>query len=72
MIEDILEDKGVTGLFLMDKICLFSIDDANTAIERLENCISDIREAANKVSDIENGNFGDYVTIDMKRSAGLV
>ena len=28
MLGNILEDKGVTGLFLMDKICLFSIDDA--------------------------------------------
>lgn len=69
MVTDILEDrgdKGVTGLFLMDKICLFSIDDANTAIKRLENCISDIREAANKVPNIKNGNFGDLVTIEMK------
>lgn len=69
MIGDILEDKGTTGatgLFLMDKICLFSIDDANTAIKRLENCISDIREAANKVPNIKNGNFGDLVTIEMK------
>ena len=66
MLGNILEDKGVIGLFLMDKICLFSIDDADTAIKRLENCISDIREAANKVPDIENGNFGDPVTIEMK------
>lgn len=65
MLGNILRDKGV-GLFLMDKICLFSIDDADTAIKRLENCISDIREAANKVPDIENGNFGDPVTIEMK------
>ena len=69
MIGDILEDKGTagaTGLFLMDKICLFSVDDANTAIKRLENCISDIREAVNKVPNIKNGNFGDLVTIEMK------
>ena len=66
MLGNILEDKGVTGLFLMDKICLFSIDNVDTAIKRLENCISDIREAANKVPDIENENFGDPVTIEMK------
>ena len=66
MIGNILEDKGVAGLFLMDKICLFSIDNVDTAIKRLENCISDIREAANKVPDIENENFGDPVTIEMK------
>ena len=66
MIGNILEDKGVAGLFLMDKICLFSIDSADTAIKRLENCISYIREAVNKVPDIENGNFRDLVTIEMK------
>lgn len=71
MVTDILEDrgdKGVTGLFLMDKICLFSIDDANTAIKRLENCISYIREAADQVPDIENGNLGDPVTIKMEEA----
>ena len=65
MIGNILEDKGVAGLFLMDKICLFSIDSADTAIKRLENCISYIREAADQVPDIENGNLGDPVTIKM-------
>ena len=71
MVTDILEDrgdKGVTGLFLMDKICLFSIDDADTAIKRLENCISYIREAADQVPDIENGNLGDPVTIEMEEA----
>ena len=69
MVTNILEDrgdKGVAGLFLMDKICLFSIDDADTAIKRLENCISYIREAADQVPDIENGNLGDPVTIEME------
>ena len=73
MVTDILEDrgdKGVTGLFLMDKICLFSIENADTAIKRLEKCISDIREAADQVPDIENGNFGDPVTIEMKEAQG--
>ena len=68
MLGNILEDKGVTGLFLMDKICLFSIDDADTAIKRLENCISYIREAADQVPDIENGNLGDPVTIEMEEA----
>ena len=71
MVTDILEDrgdKGVTGLFLMDKICLFSIDSADTAIKRLENCISYIREAADQVPDIENGNLGDPVTIEMEEA----
>ena len=68
MLGNILEDKGVTGLFLMDKICLFSIDSADTAIKRLENCISYIREAADQVPDIENGNLGDPVTIKMEEA----
>ncbi len=71
MVTNILEDrgdKGVAGLFLMDKICLFSIDSADTAIKRLENCISYIREAANQVPDIENGNLGDPVTIKMEEA----
>ena len=71
MVTDILEDrgdKGVTGLFLMDKICLFSIDSADTAIKRLENCISYIREAVDQVPDIENGNLGDPVTIKMEEA----
>ena len=68
MLGNILEDKGVAGLFLMDKICLFSIDSADTAIKRLENCISYIREAADQVPDIENGNLGDPVTIKMEEA----
>lgn len=68
MIGNILEDKGVAGLFLMDKICLFSIDSADIAIKRLENCISYIREAADQVPDIENGNLGDPVTIEMEEA----
>lgn len=71
MVTDILEDrgdKGVTGLFLMDKICLFSIDSADTAIKRLENCISYIREAADQVPDIKNGNLGDPVVIKMEEA----
>lgn len=68
MIGNILEDKGVAGLFLMDKICLFSIDSADTAIKRLENCISYIRETADQVPDIENGNLGDPVTIEMEEA----
>lgn len=35
-------------------------------IKRLENCISNAREAVNKAPDIENENFRDPVTIEMK------
>ena len=66
VVGNILEDKNVAGLFLMDKICLFSIDDVDTVIKRLKNCISYIREVAGQVPDIENGNFGDPVTIEME------
>ena len=43
----------------------------DTTIKRLENYISYIREAADQVPDIENGNLGDPVTIEMKRSTEL-
>ena len=46
MVSNILEDTGVAGLFLIDKICLFSIENTDAAIKRLENCISYVREAA--------------------------
>ena len=65
MIEKIM-DKGVSIMFLMDKICLFSIEDVDAAIKRLENCISYIREATDQVPDIENGNLGDPVTIKVE------
>ena len=68
MVSNILEDTGVAGLFLIDKICLFSIEDADTAIKRLENCISYIREVADQVPDIENGNLGDPVMIKVEEA----
>ena len=52
----------------MDKNCLFSIDDADTAIKRLENCISYIRETVDQVPDIENGNFREPMMIEMKEA----
>ena len=67
MIEKIVDDS-VSIMFLMDKICLFSIDSVDTTIKRLENCISYIREVADQVPDIENGNFGDSVTIKMEEA----
>lgn len=59
-------DNGVSTIFLMDKICLFSIESADTAIKRLENCISYIKEAVDQVSGIENGKLGSSVMIEMK------
>lgn len=55
MIGDILKDKDATGIFMMDKIWLFSVENSEEAIKSLENCISYIQEAIDKVRDIENG-----------------
>jgi len=51
---------------LLDKICLFSVDDAKVVIKRLENYISYIREAMDKVVNIENGKFLESVKVDFK------
>lgn len=65
MIVDILNNKN-QGLFLMDKICLFSIENIEETIKRLENSILLIQEAADKVRNIENGNSEkSFVTINM-------
>lgn len=70
MLSEILEGKGVKGvigLFMLDKICLFSIENYKGAIKRLEDTISYIQEAIDKVRDIENGNSTEhFVTIDVK------
>jgi len=59
-------DNGVSIIFLVDKICLFSNESADAAIKRLEDCISCIREAADQIPDIKNGNLENPVTIEMK------
>lgn len=67
MLSEILEEKGVIGLFMLDKICLFSIENYKGAIKRLEDTISYIQEAIDKVRDIENGNSKEhFVTIDVR------
>lgn len=66
------EDKGVTGLLLLDKICLFSIADSKRAIKRLENVISAIQEAIDKAGNVENGILEKPAVIDVKNAAGLV
>ena len=72
MIRNILEGTDVAGLFLVDKICLFSIESADTAIKRLENCISYIKETVDQAHDIKNGNLENPVTIEMKEARGSV
>ena len=66
VVENVLNQKKLCGLFLLDKICLFSVDDAKAVIKRLENYISYIREAMDKVENIENGKFLESVKVDFK------
>lgn len=68
MLSEVLEEKGVIGLFMLDKICLFSVENYEGAIKRLEDTISYIQEAVDKVRDIENGNSREhFVTIDVNK-----
>ena len=70
MVGDALLDKGV-GIFLLDKICLFSVESSEKAIKRLENCIFAIQEANEKLVDIENGNSEkSFLTVDLKCGDG--
>lgn len=68
MAGELLTQRGATGLFLLDKICLFSIEDAEKTINVLRNCISYIREATGYAPDIENGTFREPKIIDMKKA----
>ncbi len=68
MAGEVLTQRGATGLFLLDKICLFSIGDMEKTINVLRNCISYIREAAGYTPDIENGTFREPKIIDMKKA----
>lgn len=68
MAGELLTQRGAAGLFLMDKICLFSIEDAEKTIKILEKCISYIREATGYAPDIENGTFREPKIIDMKKA----
>lgn len=66
VVENVLNQKKLWGLFLLDKICLLSVDDAKATIKTLENCISYIREAMDKAENIENGKFLESVKVDFK------
>lgn len=66
VVENVLNQKKLWGLFLLDKICLFSVDDAKATIKILENYISYIREAMDKTENIENGKFLESVKVDFK------
>ncbi len=55
MVSSLLEDRNVKCLFLFDKICLFSVENAERAIKSLKKSIFYIQEAIGKIEDIENG-----------------
>ena len=66
VVENVLNQKKLWGLFLLDKICLFSVDDAEAVIKRLENYISYIREVMDKAENIENGKFSKSIKVNFK------
>lgn len=64
---ELLKKFGADGIFIMDKICLFSIQDADELTRTLEKQISAIQKAKNKLGDIKNRKLGDpYFIINMK------
>lgn len=71
MMGEILGEYGAKGIFLFDKIYLFSIGDSERMIKSLKKTISYISEAVDQVLDIENGIFKEAVEIQMKDVLGL-
>lgn len=58
--------EGVSGIFLFDKICLFSIENSKRVIERLKKVISDIEEATDTLGNIENRNSAEpFLTLNI-------
>lgn len=62
-VQNFLDDRNASALFMVDKICLFSVENANEAKEHLKKCISYIQEAVNKAGDIENGKFRNPIQV---------
>ena len=62
-VKNFLDDKNVSVLFMIDKVCLFSVENANEAKEHLKKCVSYIQEAVNKAGDIENGKFRNPIQV---------
>lgn len=71
MMGEVLGRYGAKGIFLFDKIYLFSVGDSERIIESLKNTISYISEAVDQVLDIENGVFEEDVEIQMRDALGL-
>ena len=71
MMGEVLGKYGAKGIFLFDKIYLFSIEDSERIIESLKKTISYISEAVDQALDIENGVFEEAVEIQMRDTLGL-
>ena len=71
MIGEVLGEYGAKGIFLFDKIYLFSVEDSERIIKSLKKTISYISEAVDQVPDIENGIFENPVEIQMRDVLGL-
>ena len=68
---EVLGGYGAKGIFLFDKIYLFSIGDSERMIKSLKKTISYISEAVDQVLDIETGIFEEAVEIQMRDALGL-
>ena len=67
VISHTLESAGIQTAIaaVTDKICLFSVADAEKTIRQLEEVIKYVQEAKEKLVDIENGNSEeDSVVVD--------
>ena len=71
MMGEVLGKYGAKGIFLFDKIYLFSVEDSERIIKSLKKTISYISEAVDQVPDIENGIFENPVEIQMRDVLGL-
>lgn len=71
MMGEVLDKYRAKGIFLFDKIYLFSIGDSERIIESLKKTISYISEAVDQALDNENGIFKEAVEIQMRDTLGL-
>lgn len=71
MMGEVLGKYGAKGIFLFDKIYLFSVGDQERIIKSLKKTISYISEAVDQALDIENGIFEEAVEIQIKDVLGL-
>lgn len=70
MVQDILKRQGCDAacIFMFDKICLFSIDGCDEAIERLNKVVKNLEAAKQKLKDGEDS----YVTVDCEFDKGNI